>query len=201
MAIESPATGKTRQPGEVGVGRALAECHDILLRYLVRSIGNRMTAEDILHDAIVRALERSEQLREAGNVRAWFERILRSALADYWRKKMLDARRQRVLERISTERDTADDAGSHACRCVHELLPTIAPAYADLLWHADMLGEPRQTIAAAMHTTPGTVAVRLHRARRALRSRLVAACTGCRETGFFDCGCGTKLPQTKEKGE
>ena len=186
MATESSARGNARSPGVLRVGRALAECHDILLRFIIRSVGDRATAEDILHDAIVRGLERLEQLREAGNVRPWLERILRSALADYWRKET------RAARRLASEPDTADDVDSRVCLCLHELLPTIAPAYADLLWHADMLGESRETIAAAMHTTPGSLAVRLHRARRALRSRLVAACTGCRETGFFDCGCSSR---------
>jgi len=189
MTREAPPSRQARSSSGVRVGQALAGCHDILLRFLMRSVGDRMIAEDILHDAIVRALERSEQLRDANNIRAWFERILRSALADHWRKQTRDARRQRALERLASERITADDLDSRVCLCLHELLPTIAPGYSDLLWRVDMLGEPRQRIAATMHATPGNVAVRLHRARRALRSRLMAACTGCRETGFFDCGC------------
>ncbi|MDZ4136012.1 MAG: hypothetical protein U1D06_10545, partial [Paracoccaceae bacterium] len=38
---------------------------------------------------------------------------------------------------------------------------------------------------------PATLAVRLHRARKALKQRLVEMCLTCPEHGFMDCGCDT----------
>jgi hypothetical protein len=52
-------------PNDVAVRRAIVECHEDLRNLLRRRLGDSQTAEDVLHDAVLRAIERAGQLRES----------------------------------------------------------------------------------------------------------------------------------------
>jgi RNA polymerase sigma-70 factor (ECF subfamily) len=58
-----------------------------------------------------------------------------------------------------------------------------------VLRRADLGNEPHEAIAAALGLTQGNLAVRLHRARQALRKALQLSCETCPIHGFLDCGC------------
>jgi hypothetical protein len=48
------------------------------------------------------------------------------------------------------------------CNCLYKLLPTLKPDYAEVIWRADIVGEPRDRIAASLGiTSPFTRAPRL----------------------------------------
>src|SRR3546814_1845127 len=81
---------------------------------------------------------------------------------------------------------------------------TLKAEYADVIWRADILGEPRDRLAASLGTSLNNVTVRLHRGRKALRMRLEEMCRTCSTHGFLDCRCdemplGTDGPVVKTK--
>ena len=75
------------------------------------------------------------------------------------------------------------------CNCLHKLLPTIKPEYAEVVRRIDLLGEGRDRVAANLGVTVNNVAVRLHRGRQALKRRLGEMCQPCPTHGFLECGC------------
>ena len=75
------------------------------------------------------------------------------------------------------------------CDCLYKLLPTLKAEYAQIIWRADLLDEPRDRIAASLGTSLNNVTVRLHRARKALKVRLEEMCRTCVVHGFLDCRC------------
>ena len=82
---------------------------------------------------------------------------------------------------------------STICTCLYALLPTLKPEYAEILRRVDLLGEPRQQVAAALGVTVNNVTVRLHRARQAIKRALLEWCTTCPEHGFLRCACDHPL--------
>src|SRR3546814_7080285 len=91
-----------------------------------------------------------------------------------------------------------------SCKCLYRLLPTLKAEYADVIWRADSLGEPRCRLAASLGTSLNNVTGRLHRGRKALRMRLEEMCRTCSTHGFLDCRCdemplGTDGPVVKTK--
>jgi RNA polymerase sigma factor (sigma-70 family) len=160
------------------------------LRFLEPRVGSRAAAEEILQAAFVKGLERGGELRDGESAVAWFYRLLRNALVDLYRHR--DAER-RALERhaaetpFSVEADAAlEDA---VCQCVHGLIPTLKEDYAGILRMVEMDGAPVAEAATRLGITPGNAAVRLHRARQALRQRLETTCGTCTEHGCLDCTC------------
>ena len=164
--------------------------HEEFLKFLGRHLPSRFDAEDVMQDVYVRVLERGGELRKEESVRAWLRRILQSALADHFRRA---ATRQRTEADFAREESATpppeDDIDAVVCMCLYRLLPLLKPEYAEILRRADLEEQPRQAIADDLNLTPGSLAVRLHRARHALRRALQISCTTCPIHGYLDCGC------------
>ena len=169
---------------------ALVDNHQRFLAFLERRVGTRETAEDILQDGFVRALERADTLRTEESAVAWFYRILRNALADHFRRSMSE---DRVLEAAAFEpQDSEFDAELRetVCACVRDLLGTLKPEYRDALRRVELEGERVDAFAREVGITATNASVRLHRAREALRRRLLETCGTCVTHGCRDCECG-----------
>ena len=172
------------------VRRALVESHISLAAFLRRRFGNAEDAEEVLQLFLIRALERADELRDARSVRGWLGRILATTIIDHQRRMWRSRKRETALpdeDVFALEPDAEVDQA--VCDCLYKLLPTLKPEYAAIIWRVDLIGEPRERIAASLSTTLNNVNVRLHRARQALRTRLEEMCLTCPVHGFLDCRC------------
>ena len=176
---------------DAAVRRALVESRRQILNFLQRRLGNSEAAEDVLQAFMLRAIERSTQLRDVRSVRGWLSRILATTIVDHQRRS---TRRQREavmhpndIEALEIEAD--EELDEAVCNCLYKLLPTLKPDYAEVIWRVDLLGEPRDRVAASLGVTLNNVTVRLHRGRQALKRRLEEMCLTCPIHGFLDCRC------------
>jgi hypothetical protein len=64
------------------------------------------------------------------------------------------------------------DADQAVCNCLYKILPTLKPEYAEIVWRADLLGEPRDRIAVSMLRCASTMAASLEEAARGDLPRL-----------------------------
>ena len=182
------------RPADAAVRRALIEGYRDILAFLHRRLGNREEAEEVLQRFALRALERASDLRDVRTVRGWLGRILATTIADHQRRTIRHRRREVTMEQQDLELASAAvapdaEVDRMVCNCLYKLLPTLKPDYADVIWRADILGEPRERIAVSLGTTLNNVNVRLHRGRQALRTRLEEMCLTCPVHGFLDCRC------------
>lgn len=170
----------------------LTENRDRFLGFLERRIGSREMAEEILQDAYVRGIAHAETLHDEESTVAWFYRLLRNTLTDHFRRT---ASAQRTRDAAAAEPappvPAPDDDELHRaiCACLGETLPTLKPEYAQALRVVDLGGGDLAALGAAAGISPGNSAVRLHRARQALRKRLDQICGACSVHGCLDCTC------------
>jgi hypothetical protein len=83
-----------------------------------------------------------------------------------------------------------DDALYHTvCRCVLDLTELLKPEYREMLHRVELEEASLRETAATLGLTPNNAAVRLRRARRALRTALMHLCGTCAEYGCLDCTC------------
>ena len=180
-------------PPEVAVTAALNEGHREFLRFLTRRTASIADAEDVLQDFYLKVVMSFRTIREVGSLRQWLAQVLRRTLADYYRKKGV---RAKALARLQSEREPAlivdDDAERAICGCLYRILPTLPDGYGRIICLVNLLGESRGAAAKTMGITSNNLDVRLHRARRSLRSALQRYCTTCPTRGFLNCAC----PQT-----
>jgi len=175
------------------VESALTDIHRDFNRFLVRRLGDEHDAADVLQDFFVRALSRFDDLRDEDKLRGWMASILRSAIADHYRSKGRQSRLERAYQADAALGPGVvhDDIDLVICACLYKLLPTLKNEYAQIIWRADLIGDPRSVIAADMGLTENAFRVKLHRARKALRKRLEQTCEACPEQGFLSCACSS----------
>lgn len=170
--------------------RALLDGRAAFLGFLMRRLGNRADAEDVLQEFCIRVLSRRDQLRQVERMDAWLYAVLRSALNDHFRKT---ARRGRLAEAVAREPETwAEDAAdemSRICTCPGGLISQLRPADADLIRRIDFGEEDRASVASDLGLNRNALGVRLHRARTALRAALMGHCGPCCQSGHDDCHC------------
>jgi RNA polymerase sigma-70 factor (ECF subfamily) len=159
---------------------------------LQKRLGDRALAEDVLQEAFVRGLDKLPTVEQGESVVAWFYRLLRNAVIDHHRRR---AARDRRLEAFAKELDQhvepEGELNQTVCRCVGELAETLKPEYADALRRVEIDGVPVKDYAAEAGITASNAAVRVFRAREALRRQVTRSCGTCAEHGCFDCTCET----------
>jgi RNA polymerase sigma factor (sigma-70 family) len=172
------------------VVRSLVSNHREFLAFLQKRLGDRALAEDILQEAFVRGLHKLGALEEDEAASAWFYRILRNAVIDHHRRR---ASSSRTLEAFAAELERQlepeDDVSGAVCRCVGELAGTLKPEYAEALRRVEIDGVSVKDYAVEAGITANNAAVRLFRAREALRKQVTRSCGTCAEHGCLDCTC------------
>lgn len=171
----------------------LVDSHRRFLAFLEPRVESRAVAEDILQSAFVRAVEHRDELAGQENVVAWFYRVLRNAVVDHYRQKASRDRRHQPLPADTLLADTPDPATQAAiCDCFLDLLQELKPEYREALEFVDLHDGSLNDLAAQSGITTNNAAVRIHRARQALKKQVVRACGTCAEHGCFDCRCDAK---------
>jgi RNA polymerase sigma factor (sigma-70 family) len=182
------------------VTAALKEGHREFLRFVTRRTGRLADAEDILQDFYLKAVVRASTIRNTGSVKSWLAKVLRTTLADYYRRANV---RRRLQERLEGTRDTSlvidDEAERAVCACLYRILPTLPADYAQIIWRVDLLGQPRSKVARSLRISPNNLGVRIHRARQALRAALERYCTTCPIHGFLSCACDENRRRRAER--
>ena len=156
------------------------------LGLLLRRLPTHADAEDVLQDVTARALSRADTLTCPDKVDTWLNALLRNAVVDRYRREA--ARRRREV--VAGDWDGTLERGSdweEVGECLLRLLIEVKPAYQTVLRRAELEGASLKQVAAELGVTPNNVAVRLHRARRALRARLVDRCQTCAVADRADC--------------
>ena len=169
----------------------LVKGHREFLAFLERRVESRAVAEDILQAAFTRGLERGGDVQDE-KVVAWFYRVLRNAVIDHYRQR---STAERVTEAWAREfpdvQEPEAELRQEICRCVSGLLETLKPEYREALRIVDLEEGKLKDLAQRSGITAENAAVRVHRARAALRRRIEQACGTCAVHGCLDCSCET----------
>ncbi len=179
--------------------RALLDGRSAFLGFLVKRLGNRADAEDVLQDFCIRVLGRKDQLRDVERMDAWLYAVLRSTLNDYYRK---GKRRTRLAAAAAREPEEwiadAPTQMARLCTCHGGLISELRPMDAELIRRIDFGEEDRESVASDLGLNRNALGVRLHRARIALRDALISHCGECCEDERDDCSCP---PEGCENGD
>lgn len=178
---------QTAAAESAGSFAALVEPHLVYLyAFALKLCGEHATAEDLVQDALVRALRAQGSLRNREQPRPWFTKVLLSAWSDRSRREAahdqdvaLEDERFSLFDTLAEEDpfpysdrlhldflDLFDDANLTAA------LQRIHPAHRTALVLAYVYGYKAREIAELTDTTTGTVLARLHRGRKQLEKAL-----------------------------
>ncbi len=170
--------------------RTLAEHRDRFVAFVEGSLRDRATAEDVVQATFARALSRVTDLRDDEALVAWFFRALRNAVVDHHRRL---GTADRALARWAAEAEATTPAtppdASLVCGCVRAVATSLKPEYAEALQRIEVDGAAVRDFAVERGISRSNAAVRVFRAREALRRGVIAKCGDCAAGGCVDCRC------------
>jgi RNA polymerase sigma-70 factor (ECF subfamily) len=168
----------------------LLENHRAFLGYLTRRVGDRALAEDLLQDAFAKTLARPDQVPDGEALVPWFYRTLRNAAIDRFRRQgAADRALEAFARELEAEEAVPDETRHEVCQCIGRLATTLKPEYAEALQAIEVEGQPVKAYAERRGLTAGNAAVRVFRAREALKRRVTESCGTCAEHGCLNCTC------------
>lgn len=140
-----------------------------LRRYARSLVRNAGEAEDLVHDALVKAYERKSSFRRGANLRTWLLSILHNAHIDRLRKTRSMTRRH---DEVATEMETSVPAGQeHTVRLsqVRNAFFNLPEEQREALHLVAIEDLSYQEAASALGIPIGTLMSRISRARAYLR--------------------------------
>lgn len=141
-----------------------------LRRYARSLVRHPDDAEDLVHDALVRAYERKATFRTGGNLRNWLLSIVHNTHIDRLRRaKSLDRRHDDAAYLIDTV-EQADPHHSIRLKQLREAFHALPDEQRDALHLVAIEGLSYQEAATALSIPVGTLMSRISRAREKLRA-------------------------------
>ncbi|MEM7142499.1 MAG: sigma-70 family RNA polymerase sigma factor [Actinomycetota bacterium] len=129
--------------------------------------------DDIVQVAALRAIERADSLDDPARVEAWLYRIHRNLIVDTYRKRASE-RRHIDDDRAVPEQARVEPADPCACSLSQAM--RLKPSYATILTLVDSDGLDLGDAARELEISKNNAAVRLHRARKALKQAMLDHC-------------------------
>lgn len=133
---------------------------------------NPHLADDLVQQALYKALHNQKQLKDLGAAEAWLFRILSNCLKDYYRAKrdFVPADDVVIADEVTPEQDTEKQQLVAKVRRAVRRLPL---AQRQVVTLVDLEGFTYATVADILEIPVGTVMSRLCRGRRALKEHLI----------------------------
>ncbi|MFK7990520.1 MAG: sigma-70 family RNA polymerase sigma factor [Sandaracinaceae bacterium] len=155
--------------------------HEAALRAFIAARVPASEVDDIVQAAAVHAVERADGLQDPARVRAWLYRLYRNKATDALRAR---AREAKWVDRHAPPPEPLTQPSMRPCACGLSQLQRMPAPQAEILRLVDVEAHAVSEAASALGISANNAAVRLHRARRALRERMKRHCG---VTSFADC--------------
>jgi RNA polymerase sigma-70 factor (ECF subfamily) len=160
-----PGTSKDRSDFD----RALAELRPKLHRYCARMTGSVIDGEDVVQDALVKAIEALPRTGSIENPEGWLFRIAHNAALDYLRRRTRQAaaHAHEVMDMIA---DPADPVRDHQIAAASlRTFMRLPAAQRGIVILTDVLGYSPQEVSDVMGSSIAAVKSALQRGRMRLR--------------------------------
>jgi RNA polymerase sigma-70 factor (ECF subfamily) len=141
-----------------------------LRRYALTLTRDETQAEDLVHDALVRAYERRATFRSGANLRTWLLAILHNTFVDRWRQREAEWRREAEASRLVETIAPADQESRVRFQQIAQAFQALPDEQRAVLHLVAIDGLPYNEAARALGIPVGTLMSRLGRARAALRA-------------------------------
>jgi RNA polymerase sigma-70 factor (ECF subfamily) len=162
-------TDMTDENNRARIEALLVELRPALHRYAARMVGSVLDGEDVVQDAIARAMAALDRTPPEGDATAWTFRIAHNAAIDHLRSRARRAGEQEIQEEdmVSDGDEAARRLAAGAALAVFMRLPPLQRGTVIL---KDVLGYSNEEAADILDTTLAATKAALHRGRARLRA-------------------------------
>jgi RNA polymerase sigma-70 factor (ECF subfamily) len=145
-----------------------------LVRFVQRRVEDAATAEDIVHDVLVRAYGRRDMLRSGQKFDAWLYQITRNAVIDHYRARRPSGELPANL--AASEAEGGRAAREELAACMQPLVQALPGPYRDAVVLSELRGLTQRETARELGISLSGAKSRVQRARQMLHERLLACC-------------------------
>ncbi len=156
--------------------KAVLPIKDKLYRYALRIVGNKMSAEDVVQEVLIKVWQKKDQLEKIENKEAWCMTVTRNLALDKLRRKKV------ILDDVDDHRGISDDNMSpyralqsdDTMKIIRDAIQELPEAQQQVIHLRDVEGYTYKEIADITGFSSDKVKVYLHRARITLRHKLTS---------------------------
>ena len=143
-----------------------------LVRFVRSRVDDAATAEDIVHDVLVKAYARRDTLKSAEKVDAWLFQMTRNAIVDHYRAK----RPSEELPEDLVAPESEGSAREELARCLSALIPHLPAGSRKAIELSELQGLTQKEMATRLGITLSGAKSRVQRGRALLHDMLIECC-------------------------
>lgn len=163
-----------------------------LVRFVRSRVHDEQAAEDIVHDALVKALAKRDTLRDEDRILSWLFQIAMNSVRDHYRAK-------RPTVSLDEEFDVMDEADPSTLKelaaCMEHMMNHLPEPYQSTIRRSELDGVPMRVIAEETGVSLSGIKSRVQRGRAQLRDMMMDCCrieAGEHECRNPECNCSAK---------
>jgi RNA polymerase sigma-70 factor (ECF subfamily) len=142
-----------------------------LVRFVRSKVHDDVAAEDIVHDALVKAWTKRSSLQSEEALLPWLFQITMNAVRDHHRVRHHD-----VVSDLDPEDKTNSDDLQQIAECLTSMIDTLEEPYRSAIRRSEIDGVPMRVIADELNISLSGVKSRVQRGRAKLRDQIMACC-------------------------
>ncbi|MFA6608627.1 MAG: RNA polymerase sigma factor [Candidatus Paceibacterota bacterium] len=163
-------------------GELISRYDKILLRYVIRrSHATKEDAEDVVQNSFIKMYRNINDFDTTLRFSSWAYRITHNELIDWYRKQksrpqlILSDKDEDVFASIAGDMNIEKEAMANETKKeIEDIIKTIDPKYQEVIYLRFFEDKSYEEIADILQIPPGTVAIRLSRAKKILQESLQA---------------------------
>lgn len=143
-----------------------------LVRFVRSKVHNDVVAEDIVHDALVKAWTKRSTLHDESALLPWLFQITMNAVRDHHRVRHHDV----VVSDIDPEDQPTPEDLHHIAVCLTSMISTLEEPYRSAVHRSEIDGIPMRVIADELNISLSGVKSRVQRGKSKLKDLVLACC-------------------------
>ena len=150
-----------------------------LRSYLERMVGDPMLADDLLQETSIKIADGLPGFEGRSTIKTWAFRIAHRVCLDHFRKSSSKQTFQEFLEEEHVASELEQDEAiviDEMSDCIRGVIDSLPPDYRTALVLHDLEGLTAADVAHASECSLATAKIRIHRARKRLRTALQDQC-------------------------
>jgi len=150
------------------------EYSDQLLKFILKSISDKATAEDILQNVFIKILSNINSLKDSTKLKTWIFQITRNAIIDHFRESKSSENLPSDIpeEDDEIENDITEEVGIW----INPFIKTLPEKYQEALILTELDGMSQKDLAAHLGISYAGAKSRVQRGRTMLKERLTQCC-------------------------
>jgi RNA polymerase sigma-70 factor (ECF subfamily) len=148
-----------------------------LFHFVRNRVGDDQAAEDIVHDALVKAFAQRHTVNDSERFQSWLYQITRNAMADYFRvQKSSHNLPENIRADDEATTGSANNSESELAACLAPLIDRLPERYRVAVQLADLDGVKQREVASVLGISLSGAKSRVQRGRKLLAELLLECC-------------------------